>query len=79
VIVLTTSRAKKKTNTMAMNDRQGTHYAHMAFEEVSDATSTAPPYGGDDFSKLYHRYETEEFVHEFPGTFLHKLHPCMPP
>jgi hypothetical protein len=50
---------------MALNDKDSglTHYAHMAFDEVSGPNSTALPYGGDEFARLVNQYETDEFVH----------------
>jgi len=62
---LGSSPAEAKANAMALNDQDNgrTHYAHMAFDEISDINSTALPYGGDEFARLVNQYETDEFAH----------------
>jgi hypothetical protein len=59
------SLAEAKANAMALNEQDSgrTHYAHMAFDEVSGPNSTVLPYGGDEFARLVNQYETDEFVH----------------
>jgi hypothetical protein len=50
---LGSSPAEAKANAMARNDQESgrTHYAHMAFDEVSGSNSTALPHGGDEFAR----------------------------